>query len=354
MIQHEVFKGLLVREQKRADRSNQPLFLLLVTSNDRQNGDGSPIWDATIAALATAMRETDVIGWIEPRNAIGVILTEIQALDVPVARALDARLRRELAKRLAPEAVGRLSIRFHAHPEPNRAEEEGLSPVSRLPLKLPSSEARGSIYGAIKRGLDIVGSLALLGVFSPFLLFVAALVRLTSRGPVFFRQVRVGYMAKPFTMLKFRTMRVDADHALHQEFVTNFIKSTGPVHESGNDRFFKIINDPRVTALGHLLRKTSVDELPQLWNVLRGDMSLVGPRPPLQYEIEEYQPWHRRRLFEARPGLTGLWQVAGRSRTTFEQMVRLDLRYARTCSLSTDLKILLATPAAVISRKGAC
>jgi len=160
-------------------------------------------------------------------------------------------------------------------------------------------------------------------------------------------------MMKPFTMLKFRSMYSNADNRVHQEFVSSLIQANGHAHKLGNNGFYKLANDPRITPIGRLLRKTSLDELPQLWNVLRGDMSLVGPRPPLPYEIEQYQPWHRRRVLDAKPGLTGLWQVAGRSRTTFDEMVRLDLRYAKARSLSTDIKILLATPAAVISGKGA-
>jgi lipopolysaccharide/colanic/teichoic acid biosynthesis glycosyltransferase len=157
---------------------------------------------------------------------------------------------------------------------------------------------------------------------------------------------------KPFTMLKFRTMDVDVDHKLHEEYVTRLIKSNADA--CGRDKLFKLADDPRVTPVGRFLRKTSLDELPQLWNVLRGDMSLVGPRPPLGYELQQYKPWHYRRVLEAKPGMTGLWQVAGRSRTNFDQMVRLDLRYARTCSVWTDIKILLATPGAVISGRGAC
>jgi lipopolysaccharide/colanic/teichoic acid biosynthesis glycosyltransferase len=149
-------------------------------------------------------------------------------------------------------------------------------------------------------------------------------------------------------------MRVNAAETLHHEYVTQFIKSSGQVQGTGTNQLFKIANDPRVTSVGRILRKTSLDELPQLFNVLRGDMSLVGPRPPLQYEVDQYKPWHCRRVLEAKPGITGLWQVTGRSRTTFDEMVRLDLRYARTSSLWTDLKILLATPRAVISGKGAC
>jgi lipopolysaccharide/colanic/teichoic acid biosynthesis glycosyltransferase len=154
-------------------------------------------------------------------------------------------------------------------------------------------------------------------------------------------------------MLKFRTMRVDADHALHQKFVTEFIQAGANAGQGGSTPF-KIARDPRVTPIGRFLRKTSLDELPQLWNVLIGEMSLVGPRPPIPYEVEQYKLWHNRRLFEAKPGVTGLWQVVGRSRTTFDEMVRLDLRYVKSRSLWTDLKILLATPRAVISGKGAC
>ena len=211
-----------------------------------------------------------------------------------------------------------------------------------------------TVRDVFKRGLDMIGSLALLALLLPAYLAIAALVKLTSAGPVFFRQQRVGEMGRPFRMLKFRTMHVNADQAIHQQYVTQFINSGAPVRESGTNGVFKIVNDPRVTPIGRVLRKTSLDELPQFWNVLRGDMSLVGPRPPLPYEVEQYKPWHYRRVLEAKPGITGLWQVTGRSRTSFDDMVRLDLRYARTCSIWTDMKILLATPRAVISGKGAC
>jgi len=147
-------------------------------------------------------------------------------------------------------------------------------------------------------------------------------------------------------------MKVNADHRIHQQYVEGFIQA-GPSAASGGDAVFKLTNDPRVTPVGDFLRKSSLDELPQLWNVLRGEMSLVGPRPPLPYEVARYKHWHRRRVLEAKPGMTGLWQVTGRSRTTFDDMVRLDLRYAANCSVWTDLKILVATPRAVLSGKGA-
>jgi lipopolysaccharide/colanic/teichoic acid biosynthesis glycosyltransferase len=186
------------------------------------------------------------------------------------------------------------------------------------------------------------------------MLLIAALVKATSRGPVFFRQVRIGQRAQPFTMLKFRSMRTNAGHGIHQDYVTWFINSSGKKQEGADSGVFKITNDPRITSIGRILRNTSLDELPQFLNVLMGQMSLVGPRPPLPYEVEQYKPWHCRRVLEAKPGITGLWQVTGRSRTTFDEMVRLDLRYARSYSLWMDIKILLATPKAVISGKGAC
>ena len=356
VINEELFRGVLIRERKRSDRSNQPVVLLLLGVKDGLGADASSIWEAAIAALAAVKRETDILGWFEWRAMIGLIVPEIRASDpANTCEGLDARVRRTLAKRLGTEAVAKFSIRLHVYPEPKLAGEEGFWLVN--PLLYPERRSRlerRAIDDGIKRGLDVVGSLTLLMMLSPLLLLIAALVKLSSHGPVFFRQVRVGQMMKPFTMLKFRTMYSDADHRPHHEFVSSFIKASGQVHEPGRNGFFKLTNDPRVTPVGRILRKTSLDELPQLWNVLRGDMSLVGPRPPLPYELEQYRPWHRRRVLEAKPGITGLWQVAGRSRTTFDEMVRLDLRYARTRSLWTDIKILLMTPVAVISGKGAC
>jgi lipopolysaccharide/colanic/teichoic acid biosynthesis glycosyltransferase len=176
-------------------------------------------------------------------------------------------------------------------------------------------------------------------------------VKLTSKGPVFFQQQRVGEAGRPFMMFKFRTMHVNADPGIHQQYYEKYIQSANS--ESAKNVVFKIVNDPRVTPIGHFLRRSSLDEFPQFWNVLKGEMSLVGPRPPLPYEVARYKRWHRRRVLEAKPGITGLWQVTGRSRTTFDEMVRLDLRYARNRSVWTDLRILLATPRAVISGNGA-
>jgi lipopolysaccharide/colanic/teichoic acid biosynthesis glycosyltransferase len=354
IINEELFKGVLHRERRRSDRTNQGLMLLVVSADAARRS--TTTWKAIIDALAAAKRETDPLGWFEQETSIGVILPDIEAEGESLARVLDARFRVELSRALEPEALAGLTVGVHRYPEPKRAEHEPAPAADVLPATFAPSEKKSPAGDAIKRVIDVVGSSALLLLLSPILLVVAALIKLKSPGPIFFKQERVGRMMKPFKMIKFRTMRVDADHALHHAYVSNFIKSNAAAQAEGaaGPAVYKITSDPRVTAIGRILRKTSIDELPQLWNVLRGDMSLVGPRPPLQYEVEQYQRWHCRRVLESTPGLTGLWQVAGRSRTTFDEMVRLDLRYARTRSVWTDVKILLATPAAVIDGKGAC
>jgi exopolysaccharide biosynthesis polyprenyl glycosylphosphotransferase len=329
--------------------------LVEVEGRPQSVSEAQPVWTRAIAALAASTRHTDVMGWFEGDTVLGVILTEIPQSEAATAELANL-LRRQLAKRLEPDVLDRLTLRLHAHAHA-RLESggpEGPRPADPLLLELCAPRNPSPVREAIKRALDILGSLALLTVLSPLFLLIAILVKLKSPGPVFFRQDRIGQGAKPFTMFKFRTMHVDADRSLHHEFVTRFIQSSGQSAELGENELFKIKNDPRVTPIGRILRRTSLDELPQFWNVLRGDMSLVGPRPPLAYELEQYRSWHWRRVLDAQPGITGLWQVVGRSRTSFDDMVRLDLRYVRTCSLTTDIKILLATPRAVVSGKGAC
>ena len=203
--------------------------------------------------------------------------------------------------------------------------------------------------------MDVLGSLLALLLFSPIFLFAAIAIKATSKGPIFFRQRRIGQHGSSFVFLKFRSMFVNNDSSVHKEYVQKLIAGKADKHLSdGNGQgVYKLTNDSRITRVGAFLRKTSLDELPQFINVLKGEMSLVGPRPPVPYEVEAYDIWHRRRLLEAKPGITGLWQVSGRSRVTFDDMVRLDLHYARTWSPWTDIKILLRTPAAVMLGEGA-
>jgi lipopolysaccharide/colanic/teichoic acid biosynthesis glycosyltransferase len=205
-----------------------------------------------------------------------------------------------------------------------------------------------------KRLMDIVGSTIGLLLFSPLMFVVAASIKLTSPGPILFKQERVGFLEGRFTLLKFRTMYSSNNPDIHKKYVENFIKRRVPMGEQTDpSRIYKINNDPRVTFVGKLLRKTSLDELPQFINVLKGEMSLVGPRPPIPYEYEHYDIWHMRRAWEVKPGITGLWQIKGRSKTTFDQMARLDLKYLKEWSLWLDLKILIQTPWAVFTAKGA-
>jgi exopolysaccharide biosynthesis polyprenyl glycosylphosphotransferase len=228
---------------------------------------------------------------------------------------------------------------------------DGFGGIPVLNLGLPGVHGRRRLA---KRVFDTAAVLIGLVLVAPLLVILAILIKLDSPGPVFYRQPRIGENGRPFVMLKFRSMRVNVSAALHQAHVARLIQENLIVEQlNGNGSgTLKLENDPRVTRIGNFIRKTSLDELPQLFNVLRGEMSLVGPRPPLAYEVELYKDWHKRRL-EAIPGITGLWQVKGRNRVSFDEMVRMDLQYIRQQSFWLDLKILLQTPWAVITGRGA-
>jgi len=202
-----------------------------------------------------------------------------------------------------------------------------------------------------KRAFDMAAAGIILLLTWPFLLVIAALIKLDSPGPALYRQVRIGENGRRFTMLKYRSIVADADPKVHEAYVTRLIQQNVSLAEC-SQATLKMVVDPRITRAGRFLRKTSLDELPQLFNVIRGEMSLVGPRPPLPYEVAVYQNWHKRRL-EAIPGITGLWQVEGRNQVSFEEMVRLDLAYIERQSLWLDLKILLMTPLSMFLGRGA-
>ena len=344
-IEEPLFRDILIREWRRADRFDQSFVLVLV-----ELSLNATEWGEIVKRLAALIPDTDVMGWFEQDRVLGLLWLDRDGSDALAVREVERKVRDEVDK--LTDGASRLSISVHV-PQVGEA-RCGTILADPVFEELRGSQGHSGVRDAVKRMLDIVGSLTLLIVLSPVLALIAVLVKLTSSGPVFFRQDRVGASLKPFTMLKFRTMHVDADHELHRHFVTEFINAGADASPTADSGLFKIVNDPRVTFLGRALRKASLDELPQLWNVLRGDMSLVGPRPPLSYEVEQYKRWHYRRVLEAKPGITGLWQVAGRSQTNFDDMVRLDLHYVQNQSAWTDIKILLATPRAVISGKGAC
>ena len=236
-------------------------------------------------------------------------------------------------------------------------EPSGSALVVDLPIfwKFSFSNKQLFDYELLKRMIDVFGSVFGLILFSPLMVLIALMIKISSRGPILFKQKRVGYLGKKFIFLKFRTMYVNSDEIVHKEYVKKLIQGkTEEINNGTEDKpLYKLEDDSRITSVGKILRKLSLDELPQFLNVLSGSMSLVGPRPPIQYELEEYKNWHHRRIMEVRPGITGLWQVYGRSRTTFDQMVRLDIQYIRTQSLWLDMKIFLKTPFAMISGKGA-
>ncbi len=233
-----------------------------------------------------------------------------------------------------------------------------LDHVGGLPLiGLRGSRVLGFNW-AMKRAFDLTVSAAALLVLAPLLAVIASAIKLTSRGPVLFKQARVGLHGRVFTFLKFRSMKAHSGTEIHKHFTADWIYGRtgsagspdggeGTRASNGRQVVHKIRRDPRVTPVGWLLRRTSLDELPQLWNVLRGEMSIVGPRPPLPYEVERYTEWHKRRL-EVLPGLTGLWQVSGRNSLSFEEMVRLDIDYIEKWSLEEDFRILLRTVPAVL------
>jgi lipopolysaccharide/colanic/teichoic acid biosynthesis glycosyltransferase len=248
-----------------------------------------------------------------------------------------------------------IRISFHIFPE-DPGSQNGGSAETRLYLYPDLYREHNTKNGArlIKRAIDIVGSLTVLIFASPLFLAIALAIKLTSKGPILFKQERIGQYGVCFTFLKFRSMYFLNDAKIHQEYVRRFISGKDECKQAdGNGGVYKLKGDPRITPVGRFLRRTSLDEFPQFFNVLRGDMSLVGPRPPIPYETEAYDIWHRRRFFEAKPGITGLWQVKGRSKVTFDDMVRLDIRYSRDWSLGLDLKIILETPRAVFFGGGA-
>jgi lipopolysaccharide/colanic/teichoic acid biosynthesis glycosyltransferase len=286
------------------------------------------------------------------------MFTEIVLDNNAVLSTILSRIGAVLRDQLDTDQFSRIKFSFHVFPDDWNSQDQDIERPSN-PTLYPDLEKRqkaNRLGRATKRMIDVVGSLTLLAILSPILIIIAVVIKLTSRGPVLFRQKRIGEYGTPFTFFKFRSMYINNDSSEHKEYVCQLIAGQAEKRSAnGNGTgVFKLTNDPRITPLGRILRRASLDELPQLVNVLRGEMSLVGPRPPVPYEVEAYATWHRRRLLEAKPGITGLWQVYGRSRVEFDDMVRLDLRYARDCSPLLDLKILLQTPRAVMGGDGAC
>ena len=357
VLSQEMFRRTIAIERKRTERSNEP-FLLLLLESGHHHGPGMmevPL-QRIASALGSSIRDTDEIGWFEERATLGVMFTCLhnQEKNSVISTILN-KVSSILSDHLLMNQLSNLSISFYFFPDDWDRYDDGRPTGPALYPDMLGPENKDQPTVLIKRLMDIAGSALLLLLLSPLIGLIGIAVKCSSKGPIFFRQQRVGQYGKRFTFLKFRSMLSDNDHSAHKEFVTNFIADKAQ-HQAVNHKgegIYKLTSDSRVTAVGKLLRRTSLDELPQLINVLRGEMSLVGPRPPLPYEVAVYQTWHRSRVLKVKPGITGLWQVTGRSRVRFDEMVRLDLRYATCWTPWLDLKILLCTPMAVIRGTGA-
>jgi exopolysaccharide biosynthesis polyprenyl glycosylphosphotransferase len=290
-------------------------------------------------AICSRLRATDIAGWYEEEAVMGIIFTTLNSTPSHQLRSmLCKKVDNVLYSVLVTDELHKVQATIRIFPEDISQE---LYPDLR-------GGKGSSSYQVIKRGIDILCSLTALILLLPMFAVIAMLVKLSSPGPVLFKQKRLGLFGKPFDFLKFRTMYINNDPSIHIDYVIKLIQG-----RHGSSNAYKIHNDPRITPIGRILRKSSLDELPQFINVLKGEMSLVGPRPPIPYEMEKYQCWHKRRVLEAKPGLTGLWQVQGRSRTTFDEMVRMDIQYIQRQCLWLDFKIMLKTPFAVLTGTGA-
>ena len=357
ILNEGAFHRMISLERKRTERSRKPFLLMLLDmGNGLRSDNNNKALDKILSALSLSTRETDVTGWYQNNSVVGVMFTEFGAEDRnTILSTMMTRVSETLRNNLSSQQFGLISISFHLFPEewnhdiPQRPSNPTLYP------DLARRDSAKKFFCAIKRIMDIVGSALALLLFFPILLVIAVAIKLTSKGPVFFRQKRVGQYGEQFVFLKFRSMHVNNDASVHKAFVKKLIAGSAesqPGNSNGNG-VYKLTKDSRITRVGGFLRRSSLDELPQFINVLKGEMSLVGPRPAIAYEVEAYDIWHRRRVLEAKPGITGLWQVNGRSRIKFDDMVRLDLRYAKTWSPWMDLKILLRTPVAVVFGDGA-
>ena len=339
------FLNRLRIEKLRVDRSKAPLSVALFYFHQKEEDARNIIHDF-LTSLQGSIRESDIKGWVD-HDVIGLILPDTD--EKGVSRCVEK----------ITNGNGDLNYSVITGTYPNHlfqkllTEEEGLPDF--FPLDLDGAVKSKSLQITVKRMMDILGSLVGLLISSPLMLVTAIAIKITSPGPIIFKQSRLGMKGVRFPFYKFRSMYWNVDDRIHREYVTNLIKGE---LEKINQRdeetpLFKMKSDPRVTRVGRIIRKTSIDELPQFFNVLKGEMSLVGPRPPLSYEVEKYEPWHLRRILDVKPGVTGLWQVGGRSTISFNEMIRLDLRYAQNWSLWLDLKILLKTVRALIPSKGA-
>jgi exopolysaccharide biosynthesis polyprenyl glycosylphosphotransferase len=354
VLPEDLFLGILCLERKRAERSGRKFVLLLLEASDAEMSSRYPeILKGMIRTAGQSRRETDVAGWYKQDRALGVIFTELgPQTETEIKGTLLAKVNKSLGVHLHSNDLRHVRVTVHIVSDETSDDDSNLTANPTLYPDIQELHTTKKSSFMAKRAIDIVGSLIALILLSPVFLLIALIVKLTSKGPVLFKQDRLGQFGTTFKCLKFRSMYANNDPKIHQAFMQQMIAGKEKKSADGKP-VYKMKDDPRITSIGKIIRRASLDELPQFINVLKGEMSLVGPRPPLAYEYREYDIWHRRRVLEIKPGITGLWQVKGRSRVSFDEMVRLDLQYARGWSLWLDLQILLRTPAAVVSGDGA-
>jgi lipopolysaccharide/colanic/teichoic acid biosynthesis glycosyltransferase len=356
LISEDSFRNLISVERKRTERSGKPFMVMLLDISMFLNKShlyignktiSAPTFDKIINAIIKVTRDIDIKGWHQTGKKLGILFTEISA---DCKHKIVDKIIKSINSNLKPDQASKIKISCYWYPF-------DLSELDVFTTEMfyPDPASQKKIFVIAKRIIDIIGSVFGLVLFSPVFIFASILIKLTSSGPVFFRQERVGKGGKIFRIFKFRTMMTKNDQAQHIEFMKQFIKgkTEGITDNLTGEKVFKITNDSRITMIGKFLRRSSLDEIPQFINVLLGDMSLVGPRPPIAYEVKEYDLWHCRRVLDCKPGITGYWQVVGRSQTNFDGMVRMDITYISKQSFLFDLKMIFKTPGALLNSKGA-
>jgi len=374
------FSELVQYERERSERTNDPFSIVCIDLSNRPKDTNGISLARVFDVVSASVRTIDHLA-CDSSNTIYLLLpaTALQGAQF-VVKKLEEKLQTELGR-----DIRAINFTVSAYPDLAPVVQENQTSSTdktasssgsafykmEFPGHQPQSDTLGidpSLIYALsfdlsrhdwqirfKRIMDICGSLICLLLFTPVMAIIALAIKLTSRGPAIFRQNRLGYQGREFSFLKFRTMYVNNDDRIHREYLEKLINGKHHEINTGDAKrpYYKIKYDPRITPLGKILRRSSLDELPQIFNVLMGHMSLVGPRPPIPYEVDKYQAWHKKRVLNVKPGITGLWQVSGRSQTTFDEMVRLDLYYAYNWSLWLDCKIMLQTLQAILSTKGA-
>lgn len=369
----EYFLWMLRQEIFKVERTNQPLSILLfkipdIINMEKPNSDirSDKLTEIIIRIFKENFRKTDIKGWYD-EGRLAILMPDTSRSGASIVHK---KLKESLFSSLNIKDINfnnhfNKACSIHSYPDSLLKKNECLDREAEFKgsIKNPYSlwentleyHNKSKLQLFAKRILDFFCSGICLVLLLPLLLIIGIIIKFTSPGPVLFKQVRLGFCGIPFTFYKFRSMYNGADDKCHREYVNNLIEGC---HEEINlgskqEPVLKMYNDKRITPFGKFLRRSSLDELPQLFNVLRGEMSMVGPRPPIPYGVEKYKNWHLKRILEVKPGITGIWQIYGRSRTTFDEMVRMDLLYIKNWNIGMDIKILFKTIKVVLSAKGA-